>query len=426
MARWSFLGAGPSRRSPGAAGDSFAALKALPNAELAAGRRPTSLHGRRRRLCGLRRRAAAREAPRDEPRPDRAAGRVVRDLRHGHRVRPRQASFALRHARRGGRRRGEKSLREVKRAGSPRHRHARGRGAVAGPGGPLRSKKLFLFRLFFPRWRRRRSTSGRATSSRSSSRGAGPRRSTGDPFAVYRALRAINPSPYHFYLGALGAIVGSSPERLVRSARARRRGRGGDGADRGDAPARRLERDEEDLALARTPRRSEGARRARHARRPRAQRRRAGLGARDACTVKDFFAVERYSHVMHLVSHVVGSARAGLDAFDALRACFPAGTVSGAPKMRAMEIIEDARADAARRLRGRDGLLRLPRATSTLHRDPHRRWSTAGRLHVQAGAGIVADSDPEAECAGDAANKARRARCAVASTARRASHDDPR
>ena len=107
---------------------------------------------------------------------------------------------------------------------------------------------------------------------------------------------------------------------------------------------------------------------------------------------------ERYSHVTHLVSEVVGELRDGVTPFELLRACFPAGTVSGAPKVRAMQIISELEALPARDLRGRGRLLPAgDRRARHVHRDPHARGCSDGVAHLQAGGGIVADSDPAAE-----------------------------
>ena len=112
--------------------------------------------------------------------------------------------------------------------------------------------------------------------------------------------------------------------------------------------------------------------------------------------VTDQMIVERYSHVMHIVSNVVGALKDGMSAIDVLRATFPAGTVSGAPKIRAMEIIDELGAGQARRLLRRGGLPVLERQHGHGHRHPHR--GDQGRtLHIQAGAGVVADSMPELE-----------------------------
>ena len=109
--------------------------------------------------------------------------------------------------------------------------------------------------------------------------------------------------------------------------------------------------------------------------------------------VSDFFTIERYSHVMHIVSHVEGKLRPGLDAFDLVRAAFPAGTVSGAPKVRAMEIISDLEPDSRGAYAGLvgyfgfDGTMDTCLAIRTL-------IGRGSSISVQAGAGIVADSNP--------------------------------
>jgi anthranilate synthase component 1 len=158
-----------------------------------------------------------------------------------------------------------------------------------------------------------------------------------DPFTVYRSLRVINPSPYMYYLetGQGVQLVGSSPEILVRLegdtvtlrpiAGTRRRG---DNDDEDMLLEEELKKDPKEIAehimLVDLGRNDVG--------------RVAEVGT---VQVTDLMTVERYSHVMHLVSHVRGRLRDGLDAFDVFRACFPAGTVTGAPKVRAMEIIEE-------------------------------------------------------------------------------------
>src|SRR6185503_1605441 len=156
-----------------------------------------------------------------------------------------------------------------------------------------------------------------------------------DPFTVYRALRTINPSPYLFYL-RLGktTIVGSSPEVLVRVEGNRVEER----PIAGTHP--RGANEAQDLAIE-AQMQSDPKERAEHVML-------VDLGRNDvgrvtelgSVKVTEFMVTERYSHVMHLVSHVVGRLRPGADAFDVLRACFPAGTVTGAPKIRAMEIID--------------------------------------------------------------------------------------
>ncbi len=213
------------------------------------------------------------------------------------------------------------------------------------------------------------------------------------PFSVYRALRTVNPSPYMYYL-QLGdfAIVGASPEMLVRVegdevtthpiAGTRRRG---------STPL-------EDKALEEDLQHDEKER-AEHLMLVDLARNDIGRVARPGTVrVPSFMAVERYSHVMHLVSVVEGRLRSGLTSFDALRACFPAGTVSGAPKVRAMEIIAELEPER-----------RGPYAGAVGYFDYSGNMDTAITIrtvvvreqvaHVYAGAGIVYDSVPEREYA---------------------------
>ena len=214
---------------------------------------------------------------------------------------------------------------------------------------------------------------------------------SGDPFSVYRALRAINPSPYHFYLRSGDrALAGASPEMLVRA----REGRVETRPIAGTRPRGASEREDERLAreLAADPKEN-----AEHLMLVDLGRNDIGrVSTPGTVTVPRFAAVERYSHVMHLVSAVEGGLAPGLDAFDALLACFPAGTVSGAPKVRAMEIIETL--EPTRRgpyagavfYRGFDGSLDSAIAIRVV-------LIEKGTAYIQSGAGIVADSDPEAE-----------------------------
>jgi len=217
------------------------------------------------------------------------------------------------------------------------------------------------------------------------------RRTNADAFAIYRALRSINPSPYMYYL-VLGDfhIVGASPELLVRVEDgivsnhpiAGTRPRGRDEAQ-DKALEKELKSDEkecaEHLMLADLARNDIGR-----------------ISQPGTVKVTELMGVERYSHVMHLVSHVQGKLRDGLSQFDALRACFPAGTVSGAPKIRAMEII----AELEKERRG-------PYAGAVGYFDFSGNMDTAitirtivikdGVAYIQAGAGIVADSIPQQE-----------------------------
>ncbi len=220
------------------------------------------------------------------------------------------------------------------------------------------------------------------------------------PFSLYRALRRTNPSPFLFYLAFRGfSIVGSSPEILVRLrdetvtirpiAGTRKRGetRDEDEALEKDLLADPKERAEH-LMLLDLGRNDVG--------------RVAEIGS---VKVTDQFIVERYSHVMHIVSNVEGKIRAGLDGLKALMAGFPAGTVSGAPKVRAMQIIDELESDRRGIYAGCIGYFGADGAMDTCIA-----LRTAvvkdGKMIVQAGAGVVADSDPASEHQ-ECVNKAR-------------------
>jgi len=203
--------------------------------------------------------------------------------------------------------------------------------------------------------------------------------------ALYRALRRVNPSPYLFLL-ELGdlALVGSSPERLVAC-------EGGQASvcpiagttDPGPGDAERLLASEKD--------RAEHVMLVDLGRNDLSRVCRAGT-----VEVTRSFDVERFSHVSHLVSEVVGELREGVTPFDVLRACFPAGTVTGAPKVRAMQIISEL-----------EGYRRGPYAGAVGYMLPGGRMDTCialrtivladGIARIQAGAGVVADSEPTAE-----------------------------
>ena len=226
----------------------------------------------------------------------------------------------------------------------------------------------------------------------------------GDPFAVYRALRSISPSPYQYFLRTPhGAIFGASPERLVRVASAP------GGADVETIPLAgtrpRGATREEDLALERELL-ADPKERAEHVMLVDLGRNDLGRVAKAGTVrVKDFFRVERYSHVMHIASRVTGVLADGKDAVDALVATFPAGTLTGAPKIRAMEIIEELEPVRRGAYGGTVGYLDF---AGNLDVAIAIRTAVVanGTLHVQAGAGIVAASDPEAE-ATECENKAR-------------------
>jgi anthranilate synthase component 1 len=235
-----------------------------------------------------------------------------------------------------------------------------------------------------------------------------------DPFEVYRTLRVVNPSPFMFFLRTPHCtLVGSSPEIMVRVvddkvtvrplAGTRRRGR----------------TEEEDQRLAEELL-ADPKERAEHVMLVDLGRNDVGRVARyGSVEVSDVMVIERYSHVMHITSNVTGQLKEGCDAFDALAACLPAGTVSGAPKVRAMQIIDEL--------------------------EPHRRGPYAGAVgyidfagnmdtcialrtiviqndtaYVQVGAGIVADSVPEREYE-ETLNKARGLLKAIEITQERAS-----
>jgi anthranilate synthase component I len=211
------------------------------------------------------------------------------------------------------------------------------------------------------------------------------------PFAVYRALRTVNPSPYLGYLD-LGPVtlVASSPESLVRSdgrrvetrplAGTRRRGAT---PDEDDALSAELLADEKE--------------RAEHVML-------VDLGRNDlgrVCTfgsvrVTDLMSVERYSHVMHIVSRVEGELAEGKTPLDALSATLPMGTASGAPKIRAMEIIDELESVRRGPYAGAFGYLSVG-GEMDMALTLRTMVVANGRLHLQAGSGIVADSDPESE-----------------------------
>ncbi len=211
------------------------------------------------------------------------------------------------------------------------------------------------------------------------------------PMALYRAIRTLNPSPYLFYFNFEDFhVVGASPEILVRLEDGNVTVRPIAGTRRRGANAA------EDLALEQELLADEKER-AEHLQLLDLGRNDAGRVAEiGSVRVTEQFTVERYSHVMHIVSNVEARLKSGLNALAVLRAAFPAGTVSGAPKVRAMEIIDELEpvkrgvyAGAAGYL-GFHGDMDLAIAIRTaVLKDGH--------IHVQAGAGIVADSDPDAE-----------------------------
>lgn len=217
-----------------------------------------------------------------------------------------------------------------------------------------------------------------------------------EPFDVYRAVRRLNPSPYMFFFdfgivdGEPLFLVGSSPEMFVRlegrtaslrpiaGTRPRGKDNAADNALAGELLADPKERAEHVMLV--------------------------DLGRNDlgrvceygTVKVSDFFTIEKYSHVMHIVSHVEGKLKPELTAFDLVRAAFPAGTVSGAPKVRALEIISELEPDPRGAYAGMvgyfgfDGNMDTCLAIRTM-------VGRGNTFTVQAGAGIVADSDPPTE-----------------------------
>lgn len=223
---------------------------------------------------------------------------------------------------------------------------------------------------------------------------------SGDPFNVYRRLRALNPSPYLFYLdfGEV-KVVGSSPEMLVRvegelvetcpiaGTRPRGAGRQADEALASELLEDAKERAEH-LMLVDLGRNDLGK-----------------ICETGSVKLARFMEVERFSHVMHLVSNVRGRLAPGRNCFDALKACFPAGTVTGAPKVRAMEIISELEPDKRGIYAGAIGYFSFSGNMDTAIAIRTVVFYE-GNAYIQAGAGIVADSDPEREYE-ETLNKAR-------------------
>ena len=214
---------------------------------------------------------------------------------------------------------------------------------------------------------------------------------SGDPFSVYRALRLLNPSPYMFFVRAPGlAIAGSSPELMVRMRDRKVHSRPIAGTRRrGATPGEDAALEAELLA--------DPKERAEHVMLVDLARNDLGRVSRfGTVSVDELMVIERYSHVMHIVSGVSGTVRDGIGPVDVLRATFPHGTVTGAPKVRAMEIIDQL-----------EPVARGPYAGAVGYLDFSGNMDTAialrtmvaadGKAWVQAGAGVVADSRPERE-----------------------------
>ncbi len=236
-------------------------------------------------------------------------------------------------------------------------------------------------------------------------------RTSATPVSLYRALRSINPSPYMYFLNFGDyQIVGASPELLVL-------------VEDGLVTTRPLagtmprgQTSEEDETIAQRLLADEKER-AEHIMLVDLGRNDVGRVAEPGTvSVPRLMEIERYSHVMHIVSDVTGRLRTGLRPIDALRACFPAGTLTGAPKIRAMEIIADLEADQRGPYGGaigffnRDGDLETAITIRTL-------VLKDGVAHIQAGAGIVADSNPSTEYQ-ETLNKAHAVLSAVAEAER--------
>jgi anthranilate synthase component I len=236
------------------------------------------------------------------------------------------------------------------------------------------------------------------------------------PVSLYRALRSINPSPYMYFLNFGDyQIVGASPELLVLVESGEIVYRPiagtmprGQTAEEDEAIAARLLADEKERAehvmLVDLGRNDVGR-----------------VAVPGSVSVPRLMEIERYSHVMHIVSHVTGKLRPELRAIDALRACFPAGTLTGAPKIRAMELIAELENDRRGPYGGaigffnRDGDLETAITIRTM-------VLKDGRAHVQAGGGVVADSDPATEYQ-ETLNKAGAVVAAIAAAERMEEHE---
>ncbi len=214
---------------------------------------------------------------------------------------------------------------------------------------------------------------------------------TSDPFAVYRALRSLNPSPYMYYLKLGGeTLVGASPEVFLRC-------EDGSAEVRPIAGTRRRGATPEEDGRLETELRTDPKERAEHLML-------VDLGRNDlgrvceygSVTVPEFMVVERYSHVMHLVSSCTGRLRRNASSFDAVRAAFPAGTVTGAPKIRAMEIIDELEPSQRGPYAGLIGYFSFSGNFDSCI-TIRTMLVKNGVGYIQAGAGIVADSKPSRE-----------------------------
>jgi anthranilate synthase component 1 len=223
---------------------------------------------------------------------------------------------------------------------------------------------------------------------------------TASPFAIYRALRSINPSPYMFFLDFKDFhIIGASPETLVRVEDGAVMTRPLAGTRRRGVNAAEDNRLSEELL-------GDEKERAEHIMLVDLGRNDIGrVSEPGSVEVSDLMNIERYSHVMHLVTHVQGRLRAGKDCFDALRACFPAGTVSGAPKIRAMQIIAELEPDKRGPYAGAAGYFSFS-GNMDMAISIRTMVMANGIAYTQAGCGVVYDSVPSLEYE-ETLNKAR-------------------
>ncbi len=226
------------------------------------------------------------------------------------------------------------------------------------------------------------------------------RPTTAAPFDIYRALRTINPSPYMFFLDCGEfQLVGASPEILVRV-------EDGKVMTRPLAGTRRRGSTVEEDLLLEAELRTDEKECAEHIMLVDLGRNDIGrVSEAGSVVVSDLMNVERYSHVMHLVTHVEGKLRSDVTALDALRACFPAGTVSGAPKVRAMEIIAELEPDRRGPYAGTVGYLSYS-GNMDMAITIRTIVTSAGVAHAHCGCGIVYDSVPSSEF-DETMNKAR-------------------
>lgn len=244
------------------------------------------------------------------------------------------------------------------------------------------------------------------------------RETTAHPFEVYRALRMVNPSPYMYYL-ELGDmhVVGASPEMLIRV-------EDGTIETHPIAGTRRRGRDADDEARMAEELQGSEKERAEHVMLVDLARNDLGRVCEPGTVrVTSLMAIERYSHVMHMVSHVVGRLRPGITSYDAVRAYFPHGTVTGAPKIRTMEIIAELEGEQRGGYGGCVGYFDMSGNCDTAL-SIRTIWMKPGIAYIQAAGGVVHDSTPEEEYM-ESGNKARAMMRAI-ELAEQRQHDAPR